>query len=71
MRSLLVIGVVLVIVGLLTFVVPFPHRQDQSVKIGDTKISLQTESEEKMPPAVGVVLVAGGVIALVVGMRKG
>ena len=59
-----------VVLGVLAFVVPIPHREDHGVKIGDTKIGVQTESSEKLPPAVGIVLMAGGVLALVVGLRK-
>ncbi len=70
MKSLVVIGVLLVVVGLLAFVVPIPHRQDHGIKIGEARISVQTETDQKLPPAVGMVLVACGVIALVVGMRK-
>jgi hypothetical protein len=54
----------------LAFVVPIRHREDHGVKIGDTKIGIQTESSEKLPSAVGVVLLAGGVLALVVGLRR-
>jgi hypothetical protein len=43
----------------LAFVVPIPHREDHGVKIGDTKIGIQTESSEKLPSVVGVVLLAG------------
>ena len=70
MKGLVILGVLLVILGLLAFVVPLPHHEDHGVKIGDAKISIQTESSEKLPPAVGIALVAGGVIALVVGMAK-
>lgn len=70
MKSLQILGVVLVVLGLLCFVVPIPRHQDHGLKIGDAKITVQTESDEKLPPAVGIVLVAGGVMALVVGMRK-
>lgn len=71
MKSLTLIGVVLLALGLLAFVVPIPQREDHSVKIGDTKIGVQTQSSEKLPPAVGIVLVAGGVLSLVLGSRKG
>ena len=70
MKGLAVIGVLLVVLGLLSFLVPIPHREDHSLKIGDAKIGVQTQSSEKLPPALGIVLVAGGVIALIVGMRK-
>jgi len=70
MNSTRLIGVVLLLLGLLSLVVPLPHREAHSVKIGDAKIGVQTESSEKLPPAVGIVLLAGGVLALVLGSRK-
>ena len=70
MRNLAYVGVLLLVLGVLAFVVPIPRREDHGVKIGDTKIGIQTESSEKLPSAVGVVLLAGGVLALVAGLRK-
>ncbi len=70
MKNLAYVGVLLLVLGVLAFVVPIPHREDHGVKIGDTKIGVQTESSEKLPPAVGAILLAGGVLALVVGLRK-
>ncbi len=70
MNSLRVIGVLLLVLGLGALVVPIPQREDHSVKIGDTKIGVQTEHREKLPPAVGIVLLAGGVLAIVLGSRK-
>jgi hypothetical protein len=58
------------VLGLLSFVVPVPHSEDHSLKIGNAKIGVQTQSSEKLPPAVGMVLLAGGVLALVLGSRK-
>jgi hypothetical protein len=70
MKNVAIVGVLLLVLGLLSFVVPIPHRENHGVQIGDTKIGVQTESSEKLPPAVGIVLLAGGVLALVVGLRK-
>jgi hypothetical protein len=70
MKNLTWIGVLLLVLGVLSFVVPVPYREDHGVKIGDTKIGVQTEHNEKLPPAVGGILLAGGVLALVVGVRK-
>ncbi|MFY9559313.1 MAG: hypothetical protein WAQ52_03690 [Terriglobales bacterium] len=60
MKNLAFVGVLLLVLGLLAFVVPIPHREHHSVKIGDAKIGVQTENSEKLPPAVGIVLLAGG-----------
>jgi uncharacterized membrane protein len=70
MKGLSLLGILLLVLGALSFVVPVPHREDHSVKIGDAKIGVQTQNSEKLPPAAGIVLLAGGVVALVMGMRK-
>ena len=70
MKALPLVGALLLVLGILSFVVPIPSREDHSLKIGDTKIGVQTESSQKLPPAAGIILIAGGVVALVVGLRK-
>jgi hypothetical protein len=70
MKNLAFVGVLLLVLGLLSLVVPIPHREDHSLKIGDAKIGVQTETSEKLPPAVGIALIAGGILTLVFGSRK-
>jgi len=70
MNGIRLAGIVLLLLGALSFVVPIPQRENHGVKIGDAKIGVQTEHSEKMPPAVGIVLMAGGVLALVLGSRS-
>jgi hypothetical protein len=70
MNGIRAVAIVLLVLGLLSFVVPLPHREDHSVKIGDAKLGVETTHSEKLPPAVGIVLLAGGVLALVVSARK-
>lgn len=70
MKALPLVGVLLLVLGVLSFVIPLPQRENRGVTIGDAKISLQTETSEKLPPAVGIILVAGGVVALVLGLHK-
>ena len=49
MKGLALLGVVLVVLGLLSFVVPVPHSEDHGVKVGDAKIGIETHSSEKLP----------------------
>lgn len=70
MKGLTLLGAVLLIIGVLAFVVPIPHKEDHGMQIGDTKIGVQTEHSERLPPVVAGVLVLGGVIALALGVRK-
>ena len=70
MKMLTILGAVLLILGVLSFIVPVPQSEDHSVKLGDAKIGVKTESSKMLPPAVGIVLVAGGVLALVAGCAR-
>ena len=70
MKNVAFVGVLLLVLGLLAFVVPIPRSENHGVKIGDTKIGVQTQTNQKLPPAVGALLLAGGVLALVLGGRK-
>lgn len=70
MRALPLVGVLLLVLGILSFFVPIPMRETHSVKVGDAKFGVQTESSQKLPPAAGIVLLGGGVLALVLGLRK-
>jgi hypothetical protein len=70
MKNVAFVGVLLLVVGLLSFVVPIPHRESHAVKIGDSKIGVQTENSEKLPAAVGIALLAGCVLTLFLGSRK-
>jgi len=70
MKALPLVGVLLLVLGILSFIVPVPHREKHGVKIGDANFSIQTENSDRLPPVVGILLVAGGVGALVFGLRK-
>jgi uncharacterized membrane protein HdeD (DUF308 family) len=70
MKALPIVGVLLIVLGVLSFVMPVPHQEKHGIKVGDTKFSIQTEDSEKLPPAVGIILIGGGVVALILGLRK-
>ena len=71
MKGLTMLGAILLVLGLLAFVVPIPHKEDHGVKIGDAKIGVQTEHSDRLPPIVAGVLVLAGVVSLAAGTRKG
>jgi len=70
MKALPIVGALLLTLGVLSFIIPVPHQEKHGIKLGDAKLSVQTESSEKLPPAVGIILVGGGVVALILGLRK-
>jgi hypothetical protein len=70
MKALPLVGVLLLVLGALSFFVPMPHHEHHGMRIGDARVGVETEHHEILPPAAGIVLIAGGVLALVVGLRK-
>ena len=70
MRALVLIGVVLLVLGILSFVVPIPTSKTHELRAGDASIGVTTHHDEKLSPVVGGVLCAAGVVLLVAGSRK-
>jgi hypothetical protein len=70
MKILNIVGVVLLLLGVLSFVVPVPHQEEHSVKIGDAKLGVQTQSNERLPIGASVVIVAAGAACLIFGARS-
>jgi hypothetical protein len=70
MKIVPLIGAVLLLLGILSFVVPIPHKETHSVKFGDTKFGVQTEENERLPIAASITLVGAGALLLVVGLQK-
>ncbi len=65
MKALAVLGLVVLIMGVLSFVVPFPSYHHHGIKVGDSSIGVTTEHDQKLPPAVGIgLMVVGGVMVL-------
>ena len=70
MKALLVIGVILLLLGLASLVVPIPRRERHGIDAGGLSVGFETTSKEKVHPAVSGVLIAGGVALLVAGGRR-
>ena len=71
MRPLFVIGLVVLVLGILSFVVPIPTSQTHGAKIGDATIGITTHSSEKLSLVIGGVLCLAGVVLVIAGSRKG
>jgi hypothetical protein len=69
MRILLIAGVLLVLLGIASLIVPIPHSETQGIKIGDASIGVQTSHSERVSPIVSVVLIAGGIVLAIAGSR--
>ena len=70
MKPLAIIGVVVLVLGILAFFVPFPMSHRHELKAGDASVGITTHHDEKLSPVAGGVLCAVGVVLLVAGTRK-
>jgi hypothetical protein len=60
MKILFVVGVVVLVLGILSFFVPIPHSENHALKAGDVSIGVRTEHSERVPPTASVVMVVAG-----------
>ncbi len=69
MKILFAVGLVVLVLGIASFFVPFPKQENHGIKVGDAKIGVQTEHNERISPIVSVVLVLGGAGMMIAGKR--
>jgi hypothetical protein len=70
MRALFAVGIVLLVIGLASLVVPIPHREKHGIEAGGVSLGVETTTREKVHPAISAVLIAGGVALMIVGRPR-
>jgi hypothetical protein len=59
-KQLFWIGLVLIALGLLSLVVPIPHKERQGFSAGDISIGVQTQHSDRVSPIISAVMILGG-----------
>ncbi len=70
MRSLTLIGAVVLVLGILSFIVPVPISKTHELQAGDASVGITTHHDEKLSPVIGGLLCAVGAVLLLAGSRK-
>ncbi len=70
MKTLLYAGLLLIVLGIASLVVPIPRSETEGIKIGDANIGVQTSHSERVSPIISAVLIAGGIALSIAGTRK-
>jgi hypothetical protein len=70
MRPLSIIGLVVLVLGVVSFFVPLPVNKTRELKARDATVGITTHREVMVSPVVGGVLCAAGVVLLLAGSRK-
>ena len=69
MKMLLFAGLLMVVLGIASLVVPIPHTDTEGIKVGNTNLGIQTSHSERVSPIISVVLIAGGIALSIAGTR--
>ena len=69
MKSLLFAGLLLVVLGIASLVVPIPSSETQGIKAGDISIGVKTSHSERVSPIISTVLIVGGIALAIAGAR--
>ena len=69
MKTLMVVGIVVLVLGIVSFFIPVPHSEHHGVSVGDAHIGVTTEHDEKVPAALSVVLVVAGAGLILAGRK--
>lgn len=69
MKALFGIGLVVLILGIVSFFVPIPRQENHGIKVGDAKIGVQTQHSEHLSPVLSVVVVIVGAGLMIAGKR--
>jgi hypothetical protein len=67
MKVLFWIGLIMLILGLVSLVVPIARSEREGVTVGGVSLGVETRHEEKVSPAPSAVMMLGGLGAMAVG----
>jgi hypothetical protein len=69
MKALFAVGLIIAVLGVLSFFVPVPRTEHHGLDAGDIHLGVNTHHDEMLPPYVGVILIAVGG-GLMIASRK-
>jgi hypothetical protein len=70
MKALMLAGVVVLLLGIVSFFVPVPYSEHHGVSFGDAHVGVTTHDEERVPPAVSILLVVVGAGLMIAGKKS-
>jgi hypothetical protein len=70
MKTLFGVGLVVIVLGILSFFVPVPHAEHHGANIGDVHVGVTTHHENMLPPAVGIVMLVAGAGMMIAGRGR-
>ena len=70
MKALMVVGLLVLVLGVLSFFVPFPHYEHHGLHVGDAHVDVTTRHDEGVRPVVSIILVVVGAGLMIAGKKS-
>jgi hypothetical protein len=67
MKVLFWIGLVVLILGVVSLLIPIPHNEREGFKAGGISIGVETQHSERVSPIVGGVMILAGAGMMIAG----
>lgn len=73
MKPLLWIGLIIFVLGIASFFVPFPQRESQTMHAGGVSVGIETTHSQTLPVTTSLVMMVGGLMMAAAGglLQKG
>ena len=71
MKALFAVGLIILVLGILSFFIPVPHTERHGIDAGDVHIGVNTKHEDLLPPVASIALVVVGAGMMVAGRKMG
>ena len=70
MKALFAVGLVVMVLGILSFFIAIPHSENHGIKAGDVDIGIQTHDSERVSPAISAVILVVGAGLMIAGRKS-
>jgi len=70
MKTLFIVGIVCIALGLLSFVVKIPRAENEQFQSGQITLGVSRTEPRRFPVGVGGTLINGGFVLMVTGCRE-
>jgi hypothetical protein len=68
-KSLLYVGMLLLLLGIASLIIPIRSTETQGIKAGDVSFGIQTAHNERVSAIISIVLIGGGMLMAIAGVR--
>jgi hypothetical protein len=66
----MLVGIVVLVLGIISFFVPFPHSEHHGVSVGDAHVGITTHDDQKVPPVASIVMIVAGAGLMIAGRKS-